>query len=204
MNLVSRKPGLFTTPEEAMQAMQTEVCRRFMQAYCADLSAAGSPENLTKRAFDAVRYTGSMPYMMLTEVIDRNTMPVRIVGEAMTDHVGARLKGSNYLDFVVPRRRETVSDLLTGCITWPFGYRVIYDISYRDGLPKRMEAAGVPLRPEAGARRIGHLLCVEVPYGRTNACLNIDQVPLHVDIIERQLIDLGHGVDESFSDLVIS
>ena len=201
MDLTSRKPEIVRSPADLLDNLETKVCRKFTETFIADMEGAGGIAGLTKSVFDITRYAPVITYMMLIDVNGPDDMRIKLLGEAVREFLGAPLRDTNYLDFVMEERRESVSNLFMNSVSQPFGYWVVYDLAFPSGITRRAESICMPLGSDRPGTR-GHLLSVEVPYGSSRLHSQDLQSPLYLNIVSRKLIDLGHGVDLNYMDLL--
>jgi len=203
MTWTSRKPD-FTGPLDAViPRIRTPAVRLLAQGYGAHLFA----ENGTIppfRKLDIGLFARALEHLLLCAVTKPDRCIYRIVGEALKSRLGFNPVGRNYFDYVPEIRLDYAQRSIFMVIDQPCGFRAEVEQTYSDGRSILIESVAFPvLSNRAGVdglvlfcdqtvERLDHLDF----HGRENATY------LGSNVVRRDLIDLGYGVDEGFEDLV--
>lgn len=196
---VRMKPAAVYPLEEAEPRCRSEASRRLARAYLAWREAAvGSVPR--KNGLDLSRLGPVMEHMVLSAVTKPDKCVYRLAGEEMKARIGMNPVGRNYYDFVPPERLEQARRAMHMVIETPCGFRAEIDQRYSDGRSRRIECLGLPLvSDEAGVD--GFILFSDCEIGRATPGLKQGML-LGAQVVRRELIDIGFGVDETFEDVV--
>lgn len=187
---IAQAPGLFATMAPRILAI----------AYIELMMEAGGSVP-RKTGLDVSKFAKALPNVALFATKMPDQCIYRIVGEAWKQRIGLNPVGKNYFDFVADERRESSIASLQDMITIPSAFRVIMEQTYSAGRKAQLEVLAVPLLSEEegvdGFCLFAAQLVAPVQFGPGD-----DRVVLGANIVERDLIDIGYGVNEKFVDLV--
>lgn len=135
-----------------------------------------------------------LPSIVIVDVLDRDTMPVRLAGTAIRETLGVELTGINYLDLADTGQRERRARLLYDQALQPCGSYTHFPVPLKSGLTLKVECVCYPVLPEPGSDRLPQLVAV-------NALLDdpglLDPVGRVVPVGTAEVfgyIDIGAGV----------
>lgn len=103
-----------------------------------------------------------LPFVVIVDVLDRHTMPVRLAGTAVRDTLGVELTGLNYLDLADKGQRERRARLLFDQVRQPCGSCTHFPVPLQSGLTLKVECLCLPVRPE-DPERLPQLVAVNAP-----------------------------------------
>lgn len=183
-----------------MDDFKTATCRRVAQAYL-ELLRKGDGAIPAKNGVNLTGFATAMADMALTAVTKPDRCIYRLAGERLQRRMGINPIGRNYYDFVPEFRRDQAVRAMTMVVDVPCGFRAEIQQNYSDGSIRLVEAVGLPLTSDEpdvdgfilfGDRQIEY----DIMTSRDDVSL------LGANVVRRDLIDLGYGVDEQFEDLV--
>ncbi|RVU39474.1 PAS domain-containing protein [Hwanghaeella grinnelliae] len=200
MNWIRQFPRSTVPIEEAPGLFATLAPRIVAKAYLELMRDAGG--NVPRKTgLDISKFAAALPNVALFAVKLPDHCVYRILGEAWRQRIGRNLVGKNYIDFVAAERRESAITSLQDMITIPSAFRVIIEQTYSAGKKAQLEVLAVPLLSEEEGVDSFSLFAAQlvtpVHFGPGD-----DRIVLGANIIERDLIDIGYGVNDAFYDLV--
>jgi hypothetical protein len=200
MGWTTLKPNYAGALKGALDLYRTPACRMLATGFLAMLEDADGviphKKDLELRNFVAV-----MPHLALVAVTKPDKCIYRIAGESLKERVGLNLAGRNYYDFVPPERREFAARAMHMVIDTPCAVRAEIQQSYSGGVGLMIEAAGFPLKSsEAGTD--GFILFADQAIERDDSYHEVHPHLRGANVVRRDLIDLGFGIDETFEDMV--
>ena len=145
---------------------------------------------------------GDLANVILYDLVDREDLVYRLVGEAIKKRFGYNPDGRSYLEFVQPERRQSALRAFCLCADTPCAMHVLVRQGFlKDGYAD-CEVLGVPLADKEGDREGRFLLFVNRILESHNAPAR-DLRDLQVaDIHSRRFVDIGFGCPSGFYDLV--
>lgn len=200
MAWIERKPRILASLDGALESFRTADCRALAVGYQAMLAAAGGALP-AKNGLDISVFTAALPSMVLCAVIPPDRCIYRLAGEATKTRMGLNPVGRNYYDFVPEARRAYAQQAMNMVVEGPSAFRAEIEQTYSGGLRRQIEVVALPLlSEEVGVK--GFIL-----FGDCQIDARFDDPPseatlLDANVTRRDLIDLGHGVDPSFVDIV--
>ena len=156
-----------------------------------------------KNGLDISRFVPAIPHLVLTAIRKPDQCIYRLAGDDMISRTGMNPKGKNYYNFVPKDRFAHASQAMHMVIDIPSSFRADIAQQYSDGRVRMVEALAVPLGsddPDVD----GFILFADCEASREPSMLPTDRMLLGANVLARDLIDLGHGVDRSFVDRVIA
>jgi hypothetical protein len=155
-----------------------------------------------KSKIDPMVFRGNLANTVLYDVSDPAHVIFKIVGENMKSHFKTNPVGKCYLDFVPEIRRSHALSAFRFCAEIPCAMLSRTRQVFESGLSRYCEAVGFPLMGETSPGFATHLLFVDSPVtlGQNS---ELDESPFRfAHLLERHFIDLGHGVPDTFTDLI--
>jgi hypothetical protein len=156
----------------------------------------------TKNRLDLGPLRAAMPHLVLTAVTRPDRCIYRLAGEEMKARIGMNPIGRNYYDLVPEQRRAHAARAMHMVIDQPCGFRAEIEQSYSDGRTRTVECLGLPLASEEPGVD-GFILFADCQIGAGDSRFEPTLI-LGANVVRRDLIDLGFGVDECFEDIVRS
>lgn len=196
----AQKPQAVVDLADAARNCRTAVGARLVEVY-AEFMAETDCAIPAKNGLDLSRLAKSLPDLMLAAVSKPDKWICRLAGERIRQRLGRSPVGGNYYDIVPAERRANAMHAMNMVIDVPSGFRAEIEQTHRDGLVRLSEAVALPLASdEAGVD--GFILFADShieDYSRADV-----EGPYitGANVVRRDLIDLGFGVDETFEDLV--
>ena len=196
----ARKPLNVGPLEQALECFRTTTCRQVAEAYLQLLRGnnGGIP---AKNGVDLTGFAAAMSDLALTAVIKPDRCIWRLAGEKMQRRIGLDPIGRNYYDFVPAVRRKHAIRAMHMVVDLPCAFRVEIEQDFGEDVSRRVEVVGLPLSSdEAGVD--GFILFGEREID-PDPEFPTDGIPMSgANVLRRDLIDLGYGVDENFEDIV--
>lgn len=125
----------------------------------------------------------------------------RLVGENLKNRIGFDPTGLNYYDLVPAIRRLYAMRAMNMVIAKPMGFRADIAQIYSSGEALTIESLGMPLASnEQGVA--GFILFADEAQSRWDRRLAEGTRLLGANVVRRDLVDIGFGVDPDFRDLV--
>ncbi len=200
MEWVRQHPRSIVPIAEAPALFATRAPRILSAAYAGLLQENGG-DIPRKTGLDIFKFAAALPNVALFAFTMPDQCIYRIVGEAWKQRIGLNPIGKNYLDFVAQKRRDTAVASLQNVVGIPSAFRVIIEQTYSAGRTAHLEVFAAPLRSdEKGVD--GFAIFAAQPIAPIHFGREDDRIVLGANIVERNLIDIGFGVDETFSDVV--
>jgi hypothetical protein len=197
---VTRRPHSRVALADSMPLCKTGACRDLAAAYHKLLRSEGG-KLPPKGRLDVTELARAVPHLLLCAIIRPDKCIYRVAGEEVRTRIGRNPVGLNYYDLVPPERRAHAMRAMNMVIDVPCGWRVEIEQSYSSGIGRLVEAVAFPLA-SAQADVDGFVLLADCEIGPSGRGSTAGVTLLGTDVIRRDLIDIGFGVDESFEDLV--
>jgi hypothetical protein len=125
----------------------------------------------------------------------------RLVGENLKNRIGFDPTGLNYYDLVPEIRRLYAMRAMNMVIGQPMGFRADIAQVYSSGEALTIESLGVPLASnEQGVK--GFILFADEALSRWDRRMAEGTRLLGANVVRRDLVDIGFGIDPDFCDLV--
>ncbi|MBK8157771.1 MAG: hypothetical protein IPK59_02905 [Rhodospirillaceae bacterium] len=119
----------------------------------------------------------------------------------MKERVGFNVKGRNYYDFVPSERRVSAARAMHMVIETPCAFRAEIRQTYSGGHGLVIEATGFPLQSEEPGVD-GFILFADQAIEPDMRFHDGHPQLVDANVIRRDLIDLGSGIDQTFEDIV--
>lgn len=195
-----QKPASVTTLDALLPEFRTTATRAYAQGYLALREQAGGALP-SKTGLDMGRMVKAIPHFALVAVTFGDGCVYRLTGEALQERIGFNPVGRNYYDFVPEPRRAYAARAMEMAVRLPCGFRALVQQNYDDGATRTVETLGLPLAGrEPGID--GYILFADQALPDPVTYSAPSKRWLGADIVRRDLIDLGFGVDPDFVDRV--
>lgn len=199
MSWIIRHPHSIVPLAAAAALYRTDCCRELALAY-GQLLAAHDGRLPPKAKLDVTALPRVIPHLILCAVTPPDRCIYRVMGEDVKRRIGNRA-GRNYYDLVPPERRRHSMRAINMLVSVPCAWRVEIEQVYDSGIARLVEATAFPLASaEPGVAAFVVLADREI--GPGEAAAPGDVTLIGTNIIRRDLIDIGFGVDQTFADLV--
>jgi len=200
MEWIRQKPRSIVSIAEAPGLFATMAPRILAKAY-GDMILESGGNVPRKTGLDISKFAAALPNVALFAFTLPDLCIYRIVGEAWKQRIGINPIGKNYLDFVARERRETAVASLQNVIGIPSAFRVIIEQTYSGGRTAHLEVLAAPLLSDEPSVD-GFTIFAAQPIAPIHFGRDEDRIVLGANVVERNLIDIGFGVDETFRDIV--
>jgi hypothetical protein len=201
MNWTTQQPNVFGSIEAVLSRFRTEGCRALAEGYQA-LMEQGAGEIPAKNGLDISKIVPAIPHLVLAAVTKPDQCIYRLAGEALMTRIGVNPKGRNYYEFVPKERFAHASHAMHMVIDQPSAFRAEISQQYSDGRVWMIEVLAVPLTSE-DPEVDGFILFADCEINRQISALAPERRLVGANILVRDLIDLGYGVDANFVDRVL-
>jgi hypothetical protein len=185
---------------DSMPIYRAEASRQLAEAYAALLAAAGG-RLPPKSRLDVTQLARAVPHLVLCAVTRPDRCIYRLAGEDVKGRIGRNPVGLNYYDFVAPERRAHAMRAINMLIDVPCAFRAEIEQTYSDDFVRLVEAVAFPLESEQPDVD-GFVLFAESALGPDQRTAGRGALLVRSNVIRRDLIDIGFGVNETFEDLV--
>lgn len=186
--------------DSAIARFRTDACRKLAEGYGAILAANGGAVP-AKNDLDITPFVKAVPHLALCAITKPNQCLYRVAGERLKERMGFNPIGRNYYDFVPEERRAYAANAMHMVIDTPCAFRAEIRQSYSSGLSLVIEATGFPLLSnEPGID--GFIIFADQSIDSTVDLTRHEHRLQGANVEQRDLIDLGHGVDPDFVDMV--
>ena len=179
----------------------SDTAQRLAEVYEAHLADSNGTVP-TKESFPSWMLKGDLANVILYDLVDRQDLVFRVVGEAIKKRFGFNPDGRSYLEFVAPERRESALRAFRLCADTPCAMHVLVKQGFANGGHANCEVLGVPLAEKEDDRDGRFLLFVNRIIESSDAPAQ-DLRDLKVaEILSRRFVDIGFGCPAGFHDLV--
>ncbi|MCR9176617.1 MAG: hypothetical protein NXI19_11530 [Alphaproteobacteria bacterium] len=202
MKWTTRAPSLFGSIAEVLPRFRTEGCRALAEGY-ASLLVEQNARVPAKNSLDISRFVSAIPHLVLAAITKPDRCIYRLAGEEMKKRIGMNPTGKNYYDFVPKDRFAHASHAMHMVVDVPSAFRADIAQQYSDGRARMIEVFAVPLGSDDPAVD-GFILFADCEVSGPMVSLPTDRMLLGANVLARDLIDLGYGVDRSFVDRVVA
>lgn len=200
MKWVSRKPEFVGDLDQVHGRCTNHSARRLIAGYTKHFQAnGGRPPKFTD--LDIADFALSTPHMALCSVIKGDRCEFRIIGEELRERMGRPAAFVNYYDYVPANRVASVRRVMEMVVETPCGFRADLEQVYTSGQSTKAEAVGLPLAP-ARADEAGQILFSDQMTDDLGFNPGEERTLLGANLLKRDMIDIGFGIDPSYEDLV--
>ena len=200
MHWVTRRPFMRVALADSMAIYRAPASRQVAEAYAA-LLAAEDGRLPPKGRLDVTRLARAIPHLVLCAVTRPDRCLYRLAGEEVKARFGSNPVGLNYYDVVPPERRAHAMRAMNMAIEVPCAFRAEIEQTYSNGVVRMVEAVAFPLKSEQPDVD-GFILFAECSIDPGQRPAGHGARLVGTNVIRRDLIDIGFGVDETFEDLV--
>ncbi len=200
MSWIEMQPASIVALADAGTLFKSKAGVALYRGYLRLLAAAGGAIP-AKNALDLSGFAGMLADAALCAVSEPDRCEYRITGERLKQRVGFNPTGTNYYDLVPAIRRPYAIRAMRMVVTVPSGFRALIEQTYSSGEVVTTEAVGFPLRSEEPGID-GFILFSDQALERRAGVPATPPRLLGANVVRRDLIDLGFGVDTGFRDLV--
>lgn len=195
-----KKPGYIASLNDAYIRCETTPAKEMVQAYSRLLRNSGG-KLPAFRDLDLREVRHAATHMALCSIGIGDHCTIRFFGEELKQRVGVDPVGRNFFDFVHPDRADSIRQVMEMMVSRPCGYLAKVRQEFASGRTIVVETVALPLAPSR-AGDDGQVVLTDTPTKFAGITLEKKKVLLSADVVQRDLIDLGYGVDEDFEDLV--
>jgi len=150
-----------------------------------------------RAAFDPVEVKHLLPFIVIQELIDPQTIRLRLVGTGVVSQYGQESTGRNYLEFVEPERRAKASEAIFLVRDHPAGMTVTLQSTTQDGGKILRQTIALPLEDAKDGRKFVYFCSTR---HHPSKLPPTEQAKLTVQsVAHRRYFDIGAGTPE-FSD----
>ena len=200
MEWVSKKPEFVGNLDQVRDRCKTAAGRRLIAGYSKYLRANGNkPPKFTD--LDIADFAAITPHFALCSVIKDIRCEFRIIGENLRERMGFPVTRVNYYDYVPADRVASVKRIMETVVETPCGFRADLEQVYTSGQSTHAEAIGLPLAP-ARSGESGQILFSDQTTEDLGFSAEEKNTLLGANLLQRDFIDIGHGVDPTYEDLV--
>ncbi|WP_420404847.1 PAS domain-containing protein [Nisaea sp.] len=147
--------------------------------------------------FDPVGIKHLLPYIVIHELIDPQTIRLRLVGTGVVNQYGQESTGRNYLDFVEPERRAKASEAIFLVREHPAGMSVTLKSLTRNGRSTLRRTIALPVDDPKERRKFVYFCSTRQ---ETSERPPTEMAALAVQsVADRHYFDIGAGTP-AFSD----
>lgn len=200
MEWVSKKPEFVGDLDRIVDRCKTASGRSLIASYSKYFRLNGnSPPKFSD--LDIADFTAIAPHFALCSVIKDMRCEFRIIGENLRERMGFPATRVNYYDYVPTNRVASVKRIMETVVETPCGFRADLEQVYTSGQTTYAEAVGLPLVParsgESGQILFSDQTTEDIGFGAKEEC-----TLLGANLLQRDFIDIGYGVDPTYEDLV--
>lgn len=191
---------------DAAALFRTDPARALARGYLEMVALAGGVPS--KRGFDPTLAAAALPYVSLLALAADGRCVHRLAGEEVKTRLGFDPTGTDYYATLPPARRSSAARAMRRAVEVPCGYRVDEEQRFADGSFRMVEALVLPLRSEEAGIEGFVVVSSHTTDARRRSGGGTDPgrraEMVGSIVVRRDLLDLGHGVDDGLFDLVPS
>jgi hypothetical protein len=200
MAWTEKPPTAIVALGELAPLLQTAAAKILASGYARLLESAGGAIP-PKKTLDLSPVARMLADATLFAIQDGGGCVYRLVGENIKNRIGFDPKGLDYYDLVPEIRRPYAQRAMKMAIGQPMGFRAEIEQVYSSGEMLTIESLGMPLgSDEPGVE--GFILFAEEALSRWQRRTTEGTRLLGANVVRRDLVDIGFGVDANFRDLV--
>lgn len=195
-----QKPASVGPLDAILPRLRTPATRTYREGYLALRAKAGGALP-SRSGFDLAPFVAAVPHFALLAVTLSGACVYRLAGETLQQRLGFDPKGHDYYDFVPEPRQDYARRAIEMVIRRPCGFFALIEQTYEDGATRTIETLGLPLADkEPGVD--GFILFADCALPEPATYHAPGNRWLGANVVRRDLLDLGFGVDPDFVDLV--
>jgi len=195
-----KKAGYIASIGEVEERCQTDQSKEMVRAY-RNLLETSQGKLPVFRDIDLAKVKMAAPNVALCSVGIGRHCTIRFFGDGLRRRVGVSPVGRDFFEFVHPERAESIRQVMEMLVRYPCAYLAQVRQEFTSGRTIIVETVAFPLA-SSRTEDDGQVILTDTPIGDAETMLDRDKVLLSADVLRRDLIDLGYGVDETFEDLV--
>lgn len=199
---ISRKPGHHADITVALPSFMTRSCRLLATGYAALIQNSENGHTIpSKNGLDISSFAPIMADIALAAITINSACIFRIAGEGIRQRFAHKLVGTDYYDLVAPARRSSAIEAMEMVVSTPCAFRVELLQHYDNGEERRAEACVFPLlsdEPDID----GFALFANSEIDRPRSPAAARPILSGFQVVRRDLIDIGFGLDQNFKDMV--
>jgi hypothetical protein len=200
MAWTEKPPIVIVAIADLAPLLRTESAKILASGY-AQLLAAGGGAIPPKASLDLAPIARMLADAALVAIEAPDRCAYRLVGENLKNRMGFDPTGLNYYDLVPKIRRDYAIRAMNMVINRPMGFRADIAQVYSSGEALATESLGMPLASnEPGVA--GFILFADEAQSRWDHRLAEGTRLLGANVLRRDLVDIGFGVDTDFRDLI--
>ncbi|MCM0019940.1 MAG: PAS domain-containing protein [Tagaea sp.] len=195
-----QKPASVGPLDAILPRLRTPATRAYAQGYLALRAKAGGALP-SRSGFDLAPFVPAVPHFALLAVTLAGGCVYRLAGDTLQQRLGFDPKGRDYYDFVPAARLSHARRAMEMMVRRPCGFLALVEQTYEDGATCTIETLGLPLadkEPDVD----GFILFADCALPEPPTYHAPGKRWLGANIVRRDLIDLGFGIDADFVDLV--
>jgi len=200
MSWTEKPPAAIVAFADMRDLLRTQAAKALWEGYGRWRHAAGTGVP-AKAALDLAPVAAMLGDAALVAIGPRERCVYRVVGENLKDRIGFDPTGKNYYDFVPEIRRAYARRAMNMVVDRPMGFRADIEQVYSSGEALTIESFGLPLAADEPGID-GFILFSDAAQTRWQRREEPGRRLLGANVVRRDLIDLGFGVDRDFRDLV--
>ncbi len=197
---ISHKPDYHADITIALPHFVTRSCTLLATGY-AEVMQNGDGRIPSKNGLDISKFGPVLANLALAAVSRDSTCIFRIAGEGLRNRFSQKLVGTNYYNLVDPARQRYAMQSMDMAVSIPCAFRAELLQKFDNGEERRAETCAFPLRSDEPGID-GFIIFADDEIDRLRPAAAARPVLVNSQVIRRELIDLGFGLDESFEDLV--
>tara|TARA_E500000318_G_scaffold86547_1_gene83256 strand:- start:4732 stop:5370 length:639 start_codon:yes stop_codon:yes gene_type:complete len=197
---ILRKPDYLADITIALPRFVTRSCMLLATGY-AELIQKNGGNIPAKNGLDISSFGPIMANTALAALTLNSACIFRIAGEGIRERFAQKLVGTDYYDLVDPARRSHAIHSMDMVIKTPCAFRVELLQQYDNGEERRAEACAFPLLSDEPDTD-GFILFADDQIEHKRLSAATSPVLRETQVVHRELIDLGFGLDKNFEDLV--
>ncbi len=203
MPWISKAPRSVVDLDHAASLFETNPPQVVVKAY-RDIVLENDGEIPKKSGLDVTRFVSALPFVAMYALQKPDKAIYRLAGEEWIRRIGMNPVGKNYFDFVPEERRSSAAFATFSMIDLPYGYRMLVEQVYEERRNATVEILALPLLSTEPGIDGFSLLASDIvkPHKFSPIPPRDSGISLGANVLERDLIDLGFGVPDSFEELV--
>jgi hypothetical protein len=200
MAWTEKPPATIVALADLAPLLRTDSAKFLASGYAKLLAASGGAIP-SKASLDLSPIARMLADVALVAIEAPDRCIFRLVGENLKNRMGFDPTNLNYYDLVPDIRRGYAQRAMNMVIGRPMGFRADITQVYSSGEALTIETLGMPLASnESGVE--GFILFADEAQSRWDRRLAAGTRLLGANVVRRDLVDIGFGVDADFRDLV--
>lgn len=198
MTWTYKEPDYIDSLDAAFDRFKSASARALAKGFVVQMeSSAGRIP--TYGELDLSNFPSALEHAILCAIKKPDRCTYKIVGEAVKQRLGFNPAGRNYYDFVPEERLEQAKRAMHMVIDTPCGFRAEIQQAFSDGRSILIEALALPI-VKSTEEMDGMILFCDQAIERLDSPGREKSAYLGSNVVHRDLIDLGFGIDKEFRD----